>query len=197
MIAAPPSASARGYLSRTLPSVYVEAERPSFAIAPGGEPPEPFVVRWLGALEEILDPAVTLIDNLAWHFDAETAPDDIVTALLCWLGLEVAADLEPDARRRVLRRAMALGRRRGTLLGLRELLGLAFAGAQIEVTQTARATHGADPGERPRAPAPRVTVRCRDALAAQQRASLRRLVDDWCPAHVGWTLEMGERGTAA
>ena len=150
MIDAPASASARGYLTRTLPSVYTEDEGSSFGPGSGPERQEPFVVRWLSGLEQVLDPAVTLIDNLAWHADARTAPDDVVLAFVCWLGLDAAADLEPGVRRSLLRRTMAYGRARGTLAGLRELLGHAFPDIRFEVTQTAEATQGDDPHARVR-----------------------------------------------
>ena len=196
MIDAPPSASARGYLTRSMPAVYREHDG-SPALADIGLPsPEPFVVRWLQGLEQVLDPVVTLLDNLAWHFDPETCPDDIGRELLRWLGLEAAADLEPDARRRVLRRAMAICRKRGTLAGLGELLTLAFEDPGIEVRHTGRATWDRDPRARPpAAPEPRVSVSWPGSLPPARELALRRLVDDACPAHV--TLEIGERGPGA
>jgi phage tail-like protein len=191
VIDAPVSASARGYLTNTLPAVYTEDERPSFAIDRYDAPAEPFVVRWLGGLEQVLDPVVTLLDNLAWHLDADTCPDDLVLALLCWLGLEAVAGLEPEVRRRLLRRAMALGRARGTLAGLSELLAIAFDGLGIRVTHSGTATQGPDPSERPKAHAPQVVVRSPHPLSAVQREALARLVNYACPAHVDWSLEIG------
>jgi phage tail-like protein len=194
VIEAPASASARGYLTAGLPAVYREPQRPALAIAGQRPPPPPFVVRWLGGIEEVLDPVVTLIDNLAWHLDVRLCPDDLVPALLCWLGLEAATGLEPDARRRVLRRAIALGRRRGTLAGLQELLGHAFAGLTIEVTHSGQATTGPDPRARPPAVPARVVVHWPVALTAAQEHALRRLVDYSCPAHAAWTLRIGAGG---
>jgi phage tail-like protein len=191
MIDAPASASVRGYLTTSLPAVYTDGERAALAVLASDAPPEPFVVRWLGGLEQVLDPAVTLLDNLAWHLDTRLCPDDLVRALLWGLGLEAAADLEPGARRNVLRRAMALGRRRGTLAGLRELLGHVFGGMRIEVLHSGRATQGADPRERPDAVPPLLRVRCPAALSAEQEHALRSLIDYGCPAHVDWALEIG------
>ncbi len=194
----PPTASARGYLTGTLPSVYTAAERASLAIDWRAPPTEPFVVRWMTGLEQVLDPVVALIDNLAWHFDPRLSPDDLVVEMLRWLGLGVAADLEPEARRRVLRRAIPLGRRRGTLAGMRELLAHAFPELRIEVTHSGRATRGNDPRARPDAPAPRLEVRCRaGAPTPELEVALRRLVDYACPMQVEWTLEIGERGSGA
>ena len=198
MIDAPASASARGYHTATLPAVYTESERPSLAASVAhGPPPLPFVVRWLRGLEEVLDPTVTLLDNFAWHLDPRLTPDDVVRELLRWLGLEAATDLPPAARRSILRRAMAIGRRRGTLAGLRELLGHAFGGLGIEVSHSGRATQGADPRARPVAAPPSLVVRCPVALTAEQEAALRSLIDYGCPAHVDWTLRIGGGGPDA
>ena len=197
MIDAPASASARGYLTATLPAVYTESERPSLPAAVYGPAPVPFAVRWLRGLEEVLDPTVTLLDNLAWHLDPRLCPDDVVRELLRWLGLEAAADLDPAAQRSMLPRAMALGRGRGTLAGLRELLGHAFGGLGIEVTHSGRATQGADPHARPAAAPPRLVVRCPAILTAGQEAALRSLIDYGCPAHVDWTLRIGGGGPDA
>jgi phage tail-like protein len=197
MIDAPASASARGYLTATLPAVYTESERSLLAALAHHPAPEPFVVRWLRGLEEVLDPTVTLLDNLAWHLDTRLCPDDVVAELLRWLGLEAATHLDPDAQRGMLRRAMALGRRRGTLAGLRELLGHAFGGLRIEVTHSGRATQGADPHARPQAPPPRLVVQCPATLTAEQEDALRSLIDYGCPAHVDWTLRTGGGGPQA
>jgi phage tail-like protein len=194
VIDAPVSASVRRYLTASLPAVFVEDERPSLAIDP---PVEPFVVRWLSGLELTLDPIVTLLDNFAWHLEAKLCPDGLVRELLCLLGLEIAADLDPAVRRSLLRRAIPLGRRRGTLAGLTELLGHAFGGRQIRVTHSGRVTQGANPWERPPAAAPAVEVHCPLALSPEDEDALRRLVDYACPANVAWTLRIGAGGPAA
>jgi phage tail-like protein len=197
VIDAPVSASARRYLAGSLPAVYLEDRQPHLSPDPF-DVPEPFVVRWLGGLEQVLDPAVTLIDNFAWHLDAGLCPDDLVGVLLCWLGLEVAAELDPSVRRSLLRRAMALGRRRGTFAGLSELLGHVFGGPaqrvrlRIGVTHNGGVTHGDDPAERPRAAEPFVEVHCSVALTPEQEDTLRRLMDYACPAHAGWALRIGD-----
>ena len=72
----PPVASSRAYLRDALPAVYQEGD---------------FGMRFIGALESLLDPIVAVLDALPAHFSAAHA----------------ATRLEP-ARRRTLRR----GRRR-------------------------------------------------------------------------------------
>jgi len=191
MIDAPASASERRYYSQSLPAVWVEDDRPRLTADRFAPVPEPFVVRWLGGLEQTLDPIVTLLDNFAWHLDPALSPDDVVRALLCWLGIEVAEDLEPAVCRSVLREAMALGRSRGTLAGLKRLLELVLGDVEVHLTHTGGATQGADPRERPSAPAPALDVLCPEALTREQESLLRRVLDYACPAHVGWTLRIG------
>lgn len=194
MIDAPASASERRYLTLSLPAVYVEDDQPRLTADRFAPAPEPFVVRWMGGLEQTLDPIVTLLDNFAWHLDAGLSPDDFVRALLCWLGIEVAEDLEPAICRSVLRSAMPLGRARGTLAGLERLLELVLGDVEIRLTHTGGATQGADPRERPPAPVPGLDVECPEALTREQENLLRRVLDYACPAHVGWTLRIGAGG---
>jgi hypothetical protein len=69
---APRSASARGYLGSSLPTMYQDND---------------FALRFIGALETLLDPIVTLLDSLAAHVDPDLAPGDILGALAAWLGI--------------------------------------------------------------------------------------------------------------
>ncbi|HEX6390570.1 MAG TPA: phage tail protein [Solirubrobacteraceae bacterium] len=172
---APPSASARRYLSSTLPAVYRTDE-------------DAFVLRLLHALEEVLDPTVTLIDNLAWHIDPRMAPPDLVAALFRWFGLRLDEALPTDAQRRLLTTAMVLSRRRGTLAGLRLTLRAAFPELELEATHTGVVSTGADPRERPAAPEPRIEVRAGRPLDERQREAVERLLVDQCPVGVPWEL---------
>jgi phage tail-like protein len=147
---APASATARGYLREGLPAVYLDLDDPRAG--------EPFAARWMTGLEEVLDPIVTLVDNLAWHLDPRLAPEPLVRMLLSWLGLIAAVDLPIDGARRVLMRAESVAARRGTLRGLREVLTLAFPDLEFELRQEARFTVGDDPAVCPDAPPAELTV---------------------------------------
>jgi phage tail-like protein len=181
---APPSATAREYLRRGLPAVYLDVDDPRAG--------EPFASRWMGGLEEVLDPIVTLVDNLAWHLDPRLAPEPLVRMMLSWLGLIVAVDLPIDGARRVLMHAESVGARRGTLRGLFEVLTLAFPALEFDVRQDARFTVGDDPAACPDAPAPSLTVsyRRRDApsdasaLAAADELAIAELVEMRLPVGV-------------
>jgi phage tail-like protein len=214
---APPSASARAYLSRGLPAVYRDARRrgpsPDGGWRAGGADAagnrdgdgDALAVRWMRGLEQVLDPTVTLIDNLAWQLHPDLAPDDIVRVLLCWLGLGAAAELPIDGARRVLIRAEFVGRRRGTLRGLHEVLELGFPDLRFDLRQSATFTEGDDPLQVRIAPAPLLVVHGtrRPPVAAQQdeppqpdRSAftpaedrvIRELIEVRLPVHVPYVL---------
>ena len=64
-------ASTRAYLRNGLPALYQDGD---------------FGMRFVGALEELLDPIVAILDALPSHFDPNFAPPDILDLLAAWLG---------------------------------------------------------------------------------------------------------------
>ena len=95
--ATPPVASTRAYLRNGLPSLYQDGD---------------FGMRFVGALEELLDPIVAILDSLHSHFDPNHAPPDILALLAAWLGVdldETQDDLRISARWCCARRSSAAG----------------------------------------------------------------------------------------
>ena len=185
------SATARRYLSRGLPAVYRDR------IGPTAE--DPLVVRWMSGLEEVLDPTVTLIDNLHWHLHPDYAPEAIVRLLLHWLGLHAAHDLPIEGARRVLREAESVAQRRGTRAGLELVLTLAFPSLDFDVRQSASFTEGEDPLQRVLAPAPSVAVHCTrrpppappsTLSAEEEQRTVRALIEIRLPINVSYTLNL-------
>jgi hypothetical protein len=70
----PPVASSRAYLRGGLPAVYQESD---------------FGMRFIGGLEELLDPIVAVLDALPAHFDPDHAPRDILSLIAGWLGVDL------------------------------------------------------------------------------------------------------------
>ena len=70
----PPVASSRAYLRGGLPALYQDGD---------------FGMRFVGALESVLDPIVAIIDALPAHFNPDHAPRDLLNLLSAWLGIEV------------------------------------------------------------------------------------------------------------
>ena len=85
----PEVVSARGYLRNSLPAIYQDDD---------------FGLRFVGALETLLDPIVGTLDVLDRYFHPTLAPRDVLDLLAAWLGL--------TRRRVVARRAAARGARR-------------------------------------------------------------------------------------
>ena len=95
----PTSASSRAYLRDGLPSLYADGD---------------FGMRFVGALEYVLDPIVAMLDALPEHFDPDYAPRHILNLLSAWLGVDLDESQPITVQRDMIRRAAELGRRRGT-----------------------------------------------------------------------------------
>jgi phage tail-like protein len=179
-----PSMSARRLLRDALPPIYREA--PS---SPGGTPP--LIERWLQACEEVLDPVLALLDNLAAHIDPRLAPADLLDLLGRWLGLAWPGDLHDDARRRLLDHATRIAKLRGTQAGLELVLSLAFPDLDLTVGHTGAITTTTDPAAVVPAREPRFDVRCAAPLDATTRAAVHAVIDDHRPVHVPYRLVDG------
>src|SRR4051812_3682253 len=107
----PQVASTRAYLRNGLPSLYQDGD---------------FGMRFVGALEELLDPIVAVLDSLHSHFDPNHAPPDILGLLAAWLGVDLDETQKISDQREMVVRAAELGRRRGTVMGLELALKLHF-----------------------------------------------------------------------
>lgn len=163
-LTAPRSASARAYLRNGVPAVYREAWDvpggndwyPSKASLDGAaeafdrEDAEyarkaeladlnvTFTMRFLKALEEVLDPIVTLLDCLPAHLDPQLAPLNALHTMADWLGLPFEEHVPDSAneherhrklqarQQRLVENGLEINRTRGTKQGLELLLELMF-----------------------------------------------------------------------
>jgi phage tail-like protein len=96
----PPVVSRRAILRRGMPSIYHETD---------------FAMRFVGALEGVLDPIAAVLDTLPEHFSPDYASRPMIDMLAAWLGVQNDEDLALDARRETVRMAAYLGRWRGTV----------------------------------------------------------------------------------
>ena len=107
------------YRDRYLPELYREtADGAAVGAASGAD----FLDRFLALFESVLTP---LEDQVAasWRLTApDTAPAEALDWLAGWIGLSLEPGLEEHQRRRMIRRATALYRQRGTLAGLAGML---------------------------------------------------------------------------
>jgi phage tail-like protein len=182
MSAAPPTASIRGSMVRSLPPVYHDAP-------PGG--PAPLVERWVGALEQVLDPVVALLDNLPAHLDPRLAPDAMVEAMCAWVGMPSLDAVEVGAKRRLLAHAAEIADTRGTRHGAELVLRLAFPDETFTVGHSGAITTGDDPRVTVTAAPPEVTVASARPLEPDVRQAVLELLEDQRPAHARLTLTAG------
>ena len=180
----PPSVSSRRYLRRNLPGIYADGD---------------FGMRFLGALESVLDPLVAVLDNLPDHFDPLYAPRDVLDLIIGWLGLEHDEARSGEERRRIVRSAPELMRRRGTCEGLELALALAFPGVPLRVHDGGSVTwstslpeessQSQDEGEAA-ADGPSFVVYCDVPLPETRLAAVARLIEQCKPAHVSYRLRV-------
>jgi phage tail-like protein len=170
----PPVASSRAYLRGGLPAVYQEGD---------------FGMRFIGALETLLDPIVAVLDALPAHFSADHAPRDILDLLSAWLGVDLDESQTPAQRREMVRQAAELGRRRGTRAGMELALSLGFPKLPLRVEDLGGVR--TDPPEGGMdAPAATFIVYCDKPIAEETQAAVARCIEQYKPVHTTYRLRV-------
>jgi phage tail-like protein len=172
----PPVASSRAYLRGGLPSVYQEGD---------------FGMRFIGALETMLDPIVAILDALPAHFDPDHAPHDILDLMAAWLGVDLDESQDLRHQREMVRRSAELGRRRGTVHGLELALELTFPDVPLRVEDQGGVRWTLDADAAPAdAPPPSFVVYCDKAVAEEVQAGIARCIEHWKPVHTTYRLRV-------
>jgi phage tail-like protein len=171
----PPVASNRAYLRGSLPAVYQDGD---------------FGMRFVGALEEMLDPIVAVLDGLPAHFDPEFAPRDVLSLMAAWVGVDLDESQEIKYQREMLRRSAELGRRRGTVRGLELALELHFPGVPLRVEDQGSVRVTAKSGETAAAPPPSFVVYCDKAVPETTQAAIARTIEHFKPVHTTYRLRV-------
>jgi phage tail-like protein len=165
----PQVASARAYLRAGLPAIYRSEES--------------FGMRFLQALERVLDRHVAIVDSLAAYISPQLAPPDMVTALAGWLGLGLEETPAEPARRALLSNAARIARLRGTRAGLELALALCFPELHLEVRDFGEVVL-LDDDTSPPEPYPGFEVHCREPLTAARRTEVQRAIERQRPLPV-------------
>jgi phage tail-like protein len=187
---APATVSARRHLRNGVPDIY---RRDATARR---DRPAPFAMRFLEALEEVLDPVVATLDSLPAHLDVDLAPEHALAAIAAWLGVDEVESLPPDQRREVVRKAGALGRLRGTRAGLELALTLFFPQVTLHVNDHGGVLVSDDvEGAPPPAVAASFDVVCEQSLPPETQMAVARCIERWKPVHASYKLRVrrGER----
>lgn len=165
-------------IGEQLPAVYAE---------------DRFVQGFTGALDEVLAPVLSTLDNFTGYLDPRLAPDDFVGWLAHWVALRVDESWSPAQLRQLVTQSVELHRWRGTRRGLAEHVRLLTGGA-VEVTDSGGVVASQQPGAPLPDPGP-PWVRVRVRVPDPGRVDVRRLtatVVDAVPAHVRVTVEVLE-----
>jgi phage tail-like protein len=171
----PPSASSRLYLRAGLPAIYQEGD---------------FGLRFVGALETLLDPILALLDSLDSHVKPELAPNDMLDLLASWLGVELDEAWSEDRRRDLVRSAAELSRWRGTRQGLELELRIAFPELPLRVEETGGVFSADEPSKLPPVAEPGFVVYCDVPLSEPMQASVARAIEHLKPIHIGYRLRV-------
>ena len=171
----PATASGRALLRGGLPAIYQEGD---------------FGMRFVGALEQSLDPIVAVLDSLPAHFDPDFAPRDVLALMAAWLGVELNEAQDLPQQREMLRHAAELGRRRGTVRGLELALELSFPGLPLRVEDQGSVRISPDSAQ---APAPSFVVYCDKPVAEPMQAAIARCIEYHKPVEATYRLRVKAR----
>jgi phage tail-like protein len=172
----PEVASSRAYLRGSLPSVYQDGD---------------FGMRFIGALETLLDPIVAVLDALPAHFDPDHAPRDLLGLMAAWLGVDLDESQDLRHQREMVRRSAELGRRRGTVRGLELALELSYPDVPLRVEDQGGVKWSLEADGKPaEAPPPSFVVYCDKPVPEETQAGIARCIEHWKPVHTTYRLRV-------
>ena len=185
----PKPAFEREYLRKGLPGIYRDE--------PNRDEQATFAMRFMAALEDVLDPVVAIVDLFPAHLDLAVAPDELVTVIGAWLGLDFDRGLDAEARRRLARQATRITRERGTMTGIRHVLELAFPEVDgLTVEDSGGVSFGEQLPPVPRRWDPMLWIKCPADVPREKLEAIRRTVEQLTPVHVRIEMVLEEGGPA-
>ncbi|MDX6681073.1 MAG: hypothetical protein QOG94_1112 [Solirubrobacteraceae bacterium] len=209
---APRVVSQRGTLRRAMPSIYADPDGdPSAHLDPTGNR-DPFAIRFVGALERVLDPIGAMLDMLPEHFSTDHATRPMLDMMAAWLGVDVdvhelheqpgngreapddgrAAERVSDAletRRKTVRMAAELARTRGTAAGLMLALELTFPDLSFRIEDGGGVRWPGD-GVTARIDPPRFVVYVQDRVSLDRQVAIAQCIDRHKPVQATYRLKV-------
>jgi len=176
----PPTASARAYMRESLPAVFREND---------------FAMRFVGALETVLDPIVATLDALPAYVDPSLAPSDMVEVMAAWLGIELDESMDDHTRRELLLHSAEATRWRGTRQGLEMALKLTFPDLPLRIEDEGGVVFTRDASADPAPAANRFIVYCDTPIPAARQAVVARVIEEQKPLHVAYRLRVKAAAT--
>ena len=150
-----------------------------------------FAQRLTAALDGVLAPILSTLDNLQWYLDPKLAPPDFLVWLGGWVGMVLDETLPLERQRTLVSEAAALYRIRGTARGLVRYLEI-VTGARVEIEESgAAAAHTSSSNTPPGRPGHELTVRLYvDDPKSIDLANVNARIASAKPAHVVHRLEL-------
>jgi phage tail-like protein len=149
---------------------------------------DPLLMRFTAALDQVLAPAISVLDCLTAYVDPALAPPDYLSWLADWVGIELDETWPVEQQRAEIARAVTLHRGRGTVAGLRQQLEL-VTGGQVVVTDTGGVSWSEEPVDEPdQQLTQKVTVEVSGSLVSP--AAVEAALDAAKPAHVVHELRL-------
>jgi phage tail-like protein len=170
----PPVASTRAYLRNGLPALYQDGD---------------FGMRFVGALEELLDPIVAVLDGLPYHFNPNFAPPDILELLAAWLGVDLDETQNIKHQREMVLRSAELSRKRGTVKGMELALKLHFPEVPMRIEDNGGVIWHGRPGPTEK-PSASFIVYCDIPVDETVQAAIARCIEQYKPVHSTYRLRV-------
>lgn len=170
----PSVVSQRKNLRDGLPSVYQDND---------------FGLRFVGALEGVLDPIGALLESMPAHLDPDLTPSDILELLEAWLGVELDESWPEEQKRELVRNAGEIARRHGTKSGLEMTLRIVFPNHPLRVEDGGKVAWSTT-GPSVEKPQTGFIVYCDKPLDERELAAVSRLVEQVKPVNVSHKLRV-------
>jgi len=153
-----------------------------------------FAQRFTAGLDDVVAPAISVLDNLPSYLDPELAPVDFLQWLAGWVGIALDENWPLARQRQLVAQAGDLYRSRGTAHGLRQHIEL-FTGSTPQIEESGGTAWSPTPGGPP--PGRAVTelvVRVEESPRHPvDRRRLESIVRDAKPAAVAHRIEVTRR----
>jgi phage tail-like protein len=171
----PPVVSRRATLRDGLPAIYRRHD---------------FSMRFVGALEGVLDPIGAVLDSLPAHFDADHASSELLDLLASWLGVEVHESHDVATRRALIHHATELARWRGTGRGLMLALRLHFPDLEMSLIDDGGVRWGDAIVEGERRQPASFVIEVRTEVPDERQAAIARCIEREKPVHAHYRLRV-------
>jgi phage tail-like protein len=155
---------------------------------------DPVAMRWTGALDQVLAPAISTLDCLPAYLEPSLAPPDFVHWLARCLGTVLDENWPLERQRATVAQCVRLFRLRGTAEGLRALIEL-VTGGEAEISESGGVRWSTVPNTAlPGRAQARLTVRVTVPQGSRvDLSALEEMLVAEKPAHVPHRLELVER----